>query len=188
MTRPTPASLFVWTLAVVLIAGIVHISSVFLMPTVAAQNSFVRLSGVTEAPGFRRLDLAKLSELALPFSDPGVVLMACRYDLRASPFRLRVDIDGEALTSLSFHSRRGIVFHTLTDRAALRGKLDVLLGTAAQIDAAEAADTDEVQTREVRLVSPSPDGIVLLRAMPPSAAGQESLLRRLEKAECGAAL
>ena len=169
------------------VAGIVHVSSVLLLPVVASQNSFTRLSAMMpDGTGFHVLPAPRPGDTSLPFSDPGLITAACRFTLGASPWRVRIDIDGEALTSLSFYSRSGLVFHTLTDRAALRGRLDVLLGTAAQIDAAEAADTDDAPANEVRLLSPSRDGIVLVRAMAPSPTGDEAVKARIVRADCRA--
>ena len=186
LMRPSGAALAVWSLAALLIAGIVHLASVLLMPTVASNDAYARLSTHTIAPGFNDISIV-LGDGALPFLDTAVELRACRYDLRVAPYRLRIDIDAEALTTMSFHSRTGIVFHTLTDRAALRGRLSVLVGTPAQIEAVEAADVDDTQTEEVRLVSPSTTGIILLRAMAPTDAGREALRRRLAKSVCAAA-
>lgn len=174
-------------LAVLMIAGIVHISSILLLPSVATRNSYTRLSPLAPARGFAIMPAVKPGDESLPFTDPGAILAVCRYDLGAGPWRIRVDIDSEALTSLSFYSSSGLVFHTLTDRAALRGRLDVMLGTAAQVEAAEAADTDETPVNEVRLASSSRSGLVLIRAMAPSRAGAEPLMRRLKAAECGPA-
>ena len=184
VTRASLAEVMVWCLAVLMIAAIVHISSIFLLPSVAARDSFVRLTAVTASPGFTLLPSPTPGDESLPFADPGTILAACRYDLAASPWRIRVDIDSEAMTSLSFYGRKGTVFHTLTDRAALRGRLDVMLGTAAQVDAAEAADTEDVPVKEVRLVSPSQSGTVVIRAMASSRARERALRQRLEAAEC----
>lgn len=184
MKRVSIAEILIWLVAVLLVAGIVHISSVLLLPQVAARNSFVRLSSLTSSGGFRILPTPVPGDDALPFTDPGAILAICQFDLGGNPWRIRVGIDTEALTSLSFHSRRGDVFHTLTDRAALRGRLDVMLGTAAQIDAAEATDTDNAPVQEVRLVSPSQTGLVVIRAMASSEAGVDGLKRRIEAAEC----
>ena len=184
MKRVSIAEILVWLVAVVLVAGIVHISSILLLPQVAARNSYVRLSAPMPTPGFRILPTPAPGDESLPFTDPGAVLAICQFDLAANPWRIRVGIDNEALTSLSFHARRGDVFHPLTDRAALRGRLDVMLGTAAQIDAAEATDTENTPVREVRLVSPSQTGLVVIRAMASSEAGVDGLKRRIEAAEC----
>ncbi len=185
MSRMSFREILTWLFATALVAAIVHITSIFLLPAVAQVDSYSRLAPLlNEDGGFRVLPGATPGSDALPFADPGTVLAVCRYDLRKGPFRVRIGIDNEALTSLSFRSRSGNVFHVLTDRAALRGRLDVLLGTAAQIDAAEAADTDDSPTRDVRLVAPTAMGLIFVRAMPPSADGMETLRRRLSAADC----
>ena len=186
--RTFPRSALTWLLATILVAAIVHITSVFLMPALAQRDSYSRLAPMLDDTGFRTLPSATPGSEALPFTDPGVLLAACRFDLSKGPWRVRVAVDSEALTSLSFRSRTGAVFHVLTDRAALQGRLDVLLGTAAQIDAVEAADTDDAPTREVRLVAPATVGLVFMRSMAPSASGIGSLTRRISAADCRSAV
>lgn len=188
MSRMSLREALTWLLGTVLVASIVHITSVFLLPALAQMDSYSRLAPLLDGDGFRVLPAATPDAETLPFTDPGTVLAVCRYDLARGPWRVRIAIDSEALTSLSFRSRTGTVFHVLTDRAALRGKLDVLLGTVAQIDAAEAADSDDSPTREVRLVAPTTTGMVFVRAMPPSAGGMETLRRRLSAADCRTAI
>ena len=182
--RTYPRSALTWLLGTVLVAAIVHIASVFLLPAVAQRDSYSRLAPMLDDTGFHALPPASPGSDSLPFADPGIMLAACRFDLSKGPWRVRVAIDNEALTSLSFRSRTGAVFHVLTDRAALQGRLDVLLGTATQIDAAEAADTDDAPTQEVRLVAPTTMGLVFMRSMPPSASGIGSLGRRISAADC----
>lgn len=184
MTRVPMLSLLAWLIAVFLIAGIVHISAIFLLPSVAAHDSYARLASAIQGRGFQPAAALAPVQDALPFTDPATTVTVCRFDLGAAPWRIRVDTDSEALTSLSFRARNGTVFHTLTDRAALRGRLDVFLGTTAQVDAAEAGDTDDGPAREVRLVSPSQVGLVFLRTMPASSAGLDALRRRVRDAVC----
>ena len=88
------------------------------------------------------------------------------------------------MVSLSFHGRTGAVFHSLTDRAALRGRLDVVVATADQIETIEAGDTDDAPPQDIRITSPAAQGFVLLRALPASPAGEARLRARIASTGC----
>lgn len=177
-----PAAL--WVLATALVAGTVHIASVFAMPRFAGRDAYARLASLTSDKGFSWIPAPRPGNSAIPFNDPGTLIAVCRYDLDAAPLRVRATAGAEDFSTLSFHARSGVVFHAVTERAALRGEIDILLGTAAQIAAIEAADSDEGPASEIRLQSPTRTGFVLLRAMPASAFGLGALRKRVEAAEC----
>ena len=183
MRIPSLAAATVWSMAGLLIAVVVHVSSVLLLPLLATQDAYAKLASVPANAGPQLLSSNAVVN-GLPFADRGTLLAACRFDLRASPLRVRLDIDRDALSTVSFHARNGVVFQVLTDRAAFQGRLDVLLGVPAQIDLAEAADTDEAPSEEVRLTAPSREGFVLFRGLASSPAQTAALRRRFAQAVC----
>ena len=80
--------------------------------------------------------------------------------------------------AVSFHSRSGLPFYALTDRANVDGKIDVLLMTSAQLKQVEAADGEE-PARDVRIVAPETEGFVEFDVVPRigGAAAAERALR-----------
>lgn len=154
-----------WLLACLMFAGIVHFSSVLLMPQVAPHDSYGRLAPFFAGGGLHALPLAEPGQEALPFLDPAFAYAVCGYDLADGPLRLRASFAAVPYVSLSFHSRRGLVFYSFTDRAASHGKIDVVVLSGAQLAQAEEQDTEDEPVQELRLLAPENHGFVLLRAL-----------------------
>jgi uncharacterized membrane protein len=183
--RITPGAVFAWALAVFFVAGCVHLSSILLMPRLAPKDAFTRLADIeSTGGGFAIVPPARPGKAAIPFADSATILAMCRYDLTKGPWRVRATVDDESMVSLSFHGRTGAVFHSLTDRAALRGHLDVVVATADQIETIEAGDVEDAPPQDIRITSPAAQGFVLLRAMPGSPAGEARLRARIAATGC----
>lgn len=174
----------VWVVAILLVAGVVHLASILLMPRLAARDAYSRLTAFAPPTGFAIVPGPRPGATVTPFADPATILAVCRFDLGAGPLRVRGAADEDNLMTLGFYARPGVVFHTIGERAALRGRLDVLLGTAAQIEAIEAADAEGAAPLDVRLTAPAATGFVLARAMPASPWAAEGLRKRLAALEC----
>jgi hypothetical protein len=63
------------------------------------------------------------------------------------------------------HRHGGGVAYAITDRAAIRGVLEFVVMTQEQLDERLAQDEDGETARELRVVSPSPQGLILARVM-----------------------
>jgi uncharacterized membrane protein len=152
--------------AIACVAGIVHIASVLAMPAVAPQDALTRLAAAARAgEGVVLLPPASPGREIMPYEDPSVALGVCRFDLSRGFFRVRTSTDGEHYIALSFHTRSGRVFYATTDRSALRGKINVAIVNAAQLEALEATDPEDEPPPDLRLLAPGPIGFVLVRAL-----------------------
>jgi uncharacterized membrane protein len=163
-----------WVIAALLVAGVVHIVSVLLTPLVAPRTAYARLldadkpdrsANVEASRGVLLFDPPTPGSQLLPFEDPAMAEGACLFDLARGPLHLRADVDSEDYLGLSFHDSSGAVFHAMTDRASNKGKIDIVVGDAGQIEDMEAGDSDEAPPSETRLAAPSPRGFVLIRAL-----------------------
>lgn len=155
-----------WAAATLLVAGIVHIVSILLMPAVAPHTAYARvLRAVGDAPpaGLVPLPAAAPGAEPLPFEDPSFAEGVCVYDLSRGLLRVATPADGEDFLALSFLSSGGRVYHAITDRAAIKGKIDIVIGDEKQMEALQDAG-EEAAPQEVRLTSPSKRGLVLIRA------------------------
>ena len=162
--RATPLGLVPWLLTMICIAGIVHICSILLMPALAAHDARARLAETAKSEGITVLAQPEPGKIVLPFSDPALAVGTCPFDLTRGPLHLRANADG-SLLSLSFRDNRGRLFYSTTDRAALKGKIDILVVNAQQLDALEANDSDEQAAQELRLQAPGPTGFIIVRAL-----------------------
>lgn len=156
-----------WLAAMAIVAAITHLVSILLMPVVAPRDAYVRLAGVAQPALLTVLPRAGPGETLLPQLDPAVALGVCRYDLTEGPLRLRAAVNPDGFMSFSFHGRDSAIYYAMTDRAATRGDIVVLLLTPAQLEAAEQQDEQGSTPEETRLLAPGPLGYVLVRALAP---------------------
>ena len=61
------------------------------------------------------------------------------------------------------------MFFAVTDRAAVRGELEIVAMTARQLDEARAAEDENDPSRDVRIVAPEQQGFVIVRVAAPDA-------------------
>jgi uncharacterized membrane protein len=179
-----------WALAVLLIAGVVHIVSVLLMPLVAPRHAYARLleaaksDAETARNGVMLFDPPAPGPQLLPFEDPAMAEGVCLFDVAKGPLRLRADIDSDDYLGFSFHDPSGAIFHSITDRASNKGKIDIVVGDARQIEEMEAGDSDGTPPPETRLTAPSPRGFVLIRALAKRPLDYERARASVEAVSC----
>lgn len=150
------------TLAGLLLAGIVHIVTVFRVPTLALRDA----ATVYAALGMNgHAELVTPPPAGLPAildADPNSVAAVCSYDLSAGALRV-VARTGSLPLGLTVHRRGGGVAYAITDRAAIRGVLEFVVMTQEQLDERLAKDEEGETSRELRVVSPSLQGLVVAR-------------------------
>ncbi len=169
MKRLSPARV-AWTLAVVVVlAGLVHLTSTLAIPAVAERDAYARVEALGRPFVTVALPPASPGSKAIPFADPAVAGAVCLYDLGGGPVRARAPLGRAGFASLSFHSRRGIVFYALTDRAANKGRMEALIVTPEQLRMLKARDDEDNPSDDLRIVSPSAKGFVMARALSESA-------------------
>ena len=153
-------------LAIAMVAGIVHIASLLIMPRVAPDDAFARLSAFAPPGTVRVLPSTATASDPLPGRDPTVATAVCLYDLDRGPLRVSASLDDQDFVALTLHARSGVAFYGLTDRAGNEGRLDLVLMTAAQRDAAAARDSADAPVRDVRVVAPESRGFVSFDVLP----------------------
>lgn len=173
-----------YLLGALFVAGIVHIVAVLIMPRYAPRDAFARLQ---EWGGVNELALppANAGERP-PFLDPALQIAVCRFDVSQGPVRVSANVDGEHLLSMAFQSRTGQIFHSLTDRAALRQRIDVVLLQKDDLEALQAEDSDEETPNELRLTPPTPTGLVIVRALAATTGARAAAQDQLRKVRCAA--
>jgi uncharacterized membrane protein len=163
MTKPSrlgEAALYVAATAIV--AALVHLIVVLITPAVATRDAFAQLApldGLNETVALPRVSP---SQRTLPYADPAVAWSFCRYDLAFGPIRVTAPV-GRAFASISFHTRHGLVFYALTDKAATHGAIDAVLATPGDVRALEAHDDEDDPSRDLRIAAPAPEGYVVMR-------------------------
>ncbi len=164
-----------------IIAGLVHIATIFILPRLAQKDAFARISAIA-APH----KVVILPDGAGgPFDDPALAQGVCRFDLSQGPVRLRATLPLDPLMLFSFHTRRGQIFYSMTDRSATRGKLDVLLLTREQLNAVEANDPEDELPQDLRIIAPTLDGFLLFRSLAEFPGEMAEAKARIAALTCG---
>jgi uncharacterized membrane protein len=172
-----------WLLGGLLLGGIVHLSSVLLLPRTATQDAYTRLAAAVPANTIMALAAPTPDDAALPFMDPAFATAVCRYDLASGPLKLRVPVS-QAYTSVSFYSRNGVAYYAINDRAAGRRLIELDLMTAQQ--RADLPDDEEVTAADRLIVeAPTPTGLILVRTFGPEPGLMPMARRALAAARCG---
>lgn len=173
-----------WFAGIFVIAGLVHIASVLAMPMLAPVDAFARLANATPLGQLVILDNGEPGKELLPYEDPAAVIAVCRYDLSKGAIRLKANFDGEGLVLMSFRNRFGTAFYAMTDRGTSRGQLDVVIANRTQLDAIEAEDSEDEVPSDLRLLSPSAEGFVMLRALALEPGQRATAEARLKAISC----
>ena len=140
-------------------------ATVIILPRTATQDAFARLAPIAPVNSVVALPAPTPEKAVMPFMDPAFASAVCLYDLSKGPLKLTVPVS-PAYTSVSFYTRNNVAYYAINDRAAGRRVIELDLMTTAQH---EQVPEDEEITAADRLIveSPTPTGIIAIRAMAP---------------------
>ncbi|MFZ1884091.1 MAG: DUF1254 domain-containing protein [Rhodoplanes sp.] len=171
-----------WLLAGLILGGVVHFATVLLLPRTATRDAYARLESITRVNAFKLLPAPRPDQAVIPFMDPAFATAVCRYDLSRGSVKLIAPVS-QAYTSVTFYTRAGIAFYAINDRAAGRRTVELDLMTPAQH---EALPTEEDVTAADRLIveSPTPAGLIVVRALIPEPALQPMANAAVSAAQC----
>ncbi|MGD1038489.1 MAG: DUF1254 domain-containing protein [Roseiarcus sp.] len=150
--------------AVLIVGALVHFIVILVIPIVATRDAFARLEELGSANQTIALARSSPTERRFPYADPALASAFCRFDLAAGPVRVRAPVGRAGFASLSFHTRRGAVFYALTDKAATHGLMEAIIVTPSQLRALIAHDDEDNPSQDLRVVSATAEGFVLMRA------------------------
>ncbi|HEY1735585.1 MAG TPA: hypothetical protein VGG12_02970 [Methylovirgula sp.] len=172
-------------LAILFIAGLVHIVSILVMPRLAPHDAFARLTAIAKQKQPFLLPRPLPGQEVVPFEDPAVAQAVCMFDVSQAPFHVGANLEqGDALVTLSFRSRTGKVFYSMTDKASVHGKIDISVMTGAQLAAAQANDDEDNPPQELRLVAPQMQGFLVISSLATRATERAAAEARALSIEC----
>ena len=155
-----------------ILAGIVHLVAILALPALGEHSAWQRLEGATalnQTVTLARPDAPGSGEAATPDDfgrdlDPAATQALCRFDLTQGPIRVTFPVSALP-QSLAIHGERGGVIYAVSDRAAIRGQLAVVVFTQRQLDDLEAREEGDDPSTDLRVVVPRTRGLVLVRAI-----------------------
>ena len=154
-----------WISAGILLGGIVHLSTVLLLPRTASQDAYARLSPITQVNAFALLPDPTPAAATMPFMDPAFAVAVCRYDLANGPLKLTAPVS-QAYTSVTFYTRYGVAYYGINDRAAGRRVIELDLMTTPQRN--QLPEEEDVTAADRLIIeSPTVTGLIVVRALSP---------------------
>ncbi len=165
MTRPTAAQALYGVTVMLVLAAFVHLLVVWLVPRYATRDAFSGIVRLTPGDGTVAVASGGDGQDAFPLLDPATPGAVCRYDLSRGPARITLPMGRPGFLSLSLHAGNGVAFFALTDRAAVSGKIQAVLVTAAQLKALQAHDDDDNPSQDLRILAPAEAGFAFARAL-----------------------
>ena len=146
-----------------------HIVVILASPGLAKNDAFDRLRPTLDADKAQLLSPVGGRGSWVPRPDPAAAMAACAFDLANGPARIVIRAT-PLFESLSFHAKTGGIFYAVTDRAAVRDELAVVVMTPRQLDEARAAESDSepATLQEVRVVAPENQGFAIVRVVSPT--------------------
>ena len=154
-----------WTLAGIILGGIVHLGTILALPRTASQDAYARLEPITPVNAITPIPRPTAAKALMPYMDPAFAVAVCRYDLANGPMKLTAPVS-QAYTSVTFYTRRGVAYYGINDRAAGRRTIELYLMTTQQHDAMPE-DTEVTAADRLIIESPSLTGLIVLRALSP---------------------
>ena len=154
-----------WTLAGIILGGIVHLATILTLPRTASQDAYERLAPITPVNVMTPIPGPTPAKELLPFMDPAFAVAVCRYDLGHGPMKLTAPVS-QAYTSVTFYTRLGVAYYGINDRAAGRRTIELYLMTTAQRE--QIPDEEDVTAADRLIIeAPSTTGLIVLRALAP---------------------
>lgn len=174
-----------WLLGVLCVAAVTHIIAIFALPDFAEKDPYARISELTKPAELTILPPARPGGQFIAFADPAMAQAICPFDLSQGGLRLHADVEGDRLLALSFRTRAGRIFYSMTDLAAQQGKMDVVVLTSAQLEAVESEDDEDNPSQDLRLIAPETRGFVVVSALAAFPGERAEAEERLKSVSCG---
>jgi uncharacterized membrane protein len=171
-----------WLVGAVLLGGIVHLATVLILPRLATQDAYARVSAISPVNSVIPVPPPTPEKAVMPFMDPAFAVAVCRYDLARGPLKFSVPIS-QAYTSVSFYTRGDVPYYAINDRAAGRRVIELDLMTTAQ--RAELPENEDITAADRLIVaSPTLTGLIVIRALVPETGWVPAARNALAAAQC----
>jgi uncharacterized membrane protein len=174
--------LALWLLGGVLLGGIVHLATVLLLPSMATQDAYSRLSPMTPVNVVTAIPPPSPEKAVMPFMDPAFAVSVCRYDISDGPLKFSVPVS-QAYTSVSFYTRTDVAYYAINDRAAGRRMIELDLMTTEQRN--DLPENEEITAADRLIVeSPTTTGLIVIKSLAPEPGLLQAARSALAAAQC----
>jgi len=145
--------------AVVLLAGIVHICATLAAPLLSSRPAYLLVRDKLPANRMVVLPPQNPGNQLLPYVSPHMLYAVCRYDLSGGPVIVTATV-ADAGWALSLHAAQGDNFYVMPGQPLRRTDVSLLVIPSGP----EGALIQKRDTAETPIVSPTSEGLIVLRA------------------------
>ena len=182
---PDAGTLSAVLLAILLLAGIVHIVTILLIPHYSGADGWSRAATVAVKEGWTPLVSSDSSQAALPGLDPLFVHGLCKVAINDAPTILLLET-ANRFWSLALYNRSGTVVFSLNDRTAVDGALEMLVVNS--LDAERLKESPQADLEGMIIVeSANNDLIAVLHLYAPEPADRLEGQAQIAAAQCAPA-
>ncbi|MBZ0215962.1 MAG: DUF1254 domain-containing protein [Fimbriimonadaceae bacterium] len=171
-----------WIAAGLVLGIIVHIVSVLILPSMAQNDAWAKLSRYGSFNDLYLLPSATPQIEPVADMDPGIRYAICRFDLSTGPLKIVAAIP-QTYWSLAIYDEGGSNYYTLNNRSAGRNTLTLWIANQRQILAMEPDDPENADDRLV-VKSRGRYGIAMFRILIPDASFETIARSIFNKSNC----
>jgi uncharacterized membrane protein len=182
---PDAGTLSAGFLAILLLAGIVHIVTILLVPHYSGADGWSRAVTAAVEEDWTPLVSPNSSQAALPGLDPLFVHGLCKIEINEAPAILSLE-PANRFWSLALYNRSGTVVFSLNDRTAVDGALEMLVVNS--LDAERLKESPQADLEGMIIVkSANADLIAVLRLYAPEPSDRSEAQAQIAAAQCAPA-
>jgi uncharacterized membrane protein len=171
------------TLAALLIGGILHLCTTFVLARVGATQPFGRMTANLPVNEMRLLAPVTPKTQTLPFEAADALSAACAFDASTGPVVIRAVLAGPGWT-LALYSPTGTNFYSIAGQDGRRGDIQLMLVPAGDEFVPMPRDPSGLQARILQISLPSKVGLAVIRAPLPGQAWRSEVEADLKLASC----
>ena len=174
-----------WIISAIVLAGIIHISTVLLIPYLAPNNAWARLSAISPNNMQVLAPADSKTPSVLPMLSPDVRYAVCRYDISKGPVMVTAELP-DSLWSISIYNRFGDNFYVLRgkDLKLPLVRMKLFQKKKTLLDILRGGENKVTQDDEISVDVGDLQGIVLIRAPLTHAAFDQKAISFLSNASC----
>ncbi len=182
---PAAGTLSAGLLAMLLLAGIVHIVTILLVPHYSGADGWSRAAAAAVNDGWTALASPASAQDSIPGLDPLFVHGLCKVAINEAPAILSLEA-ANRFWSLALHDRSGTVLFSLNDRTAVDGALEMLVVNS--LDAERLKESPQADFEGMIIVeSADTELIAVLRLYAPEPADRLVAKAQIAAAQCAPA-
>ena len=172
---------FFWIAGALAAAGIVHILAVLAIPQLAEHDAWKRLSALLKPNTLAFADAKNAPHL--PFTPPDLITAYCLFDISEHNVIVEAPLP-EAPWSVAVTARSGENFYVITGADAKKPVVRLLIIPHDRLPEESSTEETVEGGNQNIIVSPSPTGIVAIRAPIRGESFRALALQELRKARC----